>query len=258
MSSSKSLLEKSLSNDRLIVLAGIAIVSVTALMHMAGTTLESGFLVSHHSVHHWTGSTFLSYFTMWIVMMAAMMLPTAGPMILTFSTISRGQRQKKQPYVNTSIFVFGYIIVSIGYSLLATFLQWWLHTLAMLTSLGASNSHILSGILLCVAGTYQWSSLKHACLRFCRNPFNYLMANWREGNTGALYMGLKHGLLCTGCCWALMALMFVGGVMNLLWMVVITAIILIEKVAPKGDVFAKIAGVAMITSGVYFLTVNFY
>ena len=191
-------------------------------------------------------------------MMVAMMLPTAGPMILTFSTISRGQRQKKQPYVNTSIFVFGYIFVSIGYSLLATLLQWWLHTHDMLTSLGASSSHILSGILLCVAGTYQWSSLKHACLRFCRNPFNFLMANWREGITGALYMGLKHGLLCTACCWALMALMFVGGVMNLLWMSVITAVILIEKVAPKGDVFAKIIGVAMITSGAYFIVVNFY
>ena len=191
-------------------------------------------------------------------MMVAMMLPTAGPMILTFSTISRGQRQKKQPYVNTSIFVFGYIFVSIGYSLLATLLQWWLHTHDMLTSLGASSSHILSGILLCVAGTYQWSSLKHACLRFCRNPFNFLMASWREGITGALYMGLKHGLLCTACCWALMALMFVGGVMNLLWMSVITAVILIEKVAPKGDVFAKITGVAMITSGAYFIVVNFY
>ena len=258
MNSSKSLLEKSLSNDRLIILAGIAIVSVIAWMHMAGMTLERGHLVSHHSVDHWTISTFLSHFVMWIVMMVAMMLPTAGPMILTFSTISRGQRQKKLPYVNTSIFVVGYIIVSIGYSLAATFLQWWLHNNAMLTSIGASNSHILSGMLLGVAGIYQWSRLKHACLRFCRNPFNYLMTNWREGSTGALYMGLKHGLLCTGCCWALMALMFVGGVMNLLWMVVVTAIILIEKVAPKGDVFAKIAGVAMMTSGVYFIVVNFY
>jgi predicted metal-binding membrane protein len=195
---------------------------------------------------------------MWIVMMVAMMLPTAGPMILTFATISRGQRQKKQPYANTSTFVFGYIIVSIGYSLLAVFFQCWLHANAMLTSIGASNSHILSGILLCVTGIYQWSSLKHTCLRFCRNPFNFLMGNWRAGSSGALYMGLKHGLLCTGCCWALMALMFVGGIMNLIWMVVITAIILIEKVAPKGDVFARIAGAAMITSGVYFIAVNFY
>ena len=257
MNNSKSFLEKSLSNDRLIVLAGIAIVSVIAWMHMAGMTLESGFPVSHHAVHHWRFSNFSSHFVMWIVMMVAMMLPTAGPMILTFVTISRGQRQKKQPYVNTSVFVAGYIIVSLGYSLLATLLQWWLYSQAMLTSIGASNSNILSGILLCVAGIYQWSSLKHACLRFCRNPFNFLMGNWREGSTGALFMGFKHGLLCTGCCWALMALMFVGGVMNLLWMVVITAVILIEKVAPRGDIFAKIAGVVMIISGTYLIAVNF-
>ena len=258
MSNPKSLLKISLSNDRLIVLAGIAITSVIAWMYMADMTSGVGSLVSHHSMHHWTVSTFLSHFAMWIVMMVAMMLPTAGPMILTFSTISHGQRQKKQPYVNTSIFVSGYVIVSIGYSLLATFLQWWLHTNALLTSLGASNSHILSGILLFIAGIYQLSNLKQACLRFCRNPFNYLIGNWREGTSGALYMGLKHGLLCTGCCWALMALMFVGGVMNLLWMVIITTIILIEKVAPRGDLFAKLAGVAMVTSGVYFIAVKYY
>ena len=122
MNRSKSLLEKSLSNDRLIILAGIVITSAIAWMHMADMSSKVGSLVYHHSVHHWRVSTLLSHFSMWIVMMVAMMLPTAGPMILTFSTISRGQRQKKQPYVNTSIFVFGYIIVSIGYSLLATFL----------------------------------------------------------------------------------------------------------------------------------------
>ena len=249
MNSPKSLLEKFLSNDRLIVLAGIAIVSLIAWMHMAGMSFRDESLLSHHSVFHWRARVFLSHFIMWIVMMVAMMLPTAGPMILTFATISRGQREKKQPYVNTFVFVFGYIIVSTGYSLLATILQWWLHTHDMLNSLGASSSFILTGILLCIAGVYQWSSLKHACLRFCRNPFNFLMGNWREGSAGALYMGFKHGLLCAGCCWALMSLMFVGGVMNLLWMVVITAVILIEKVAPKGDIFAKIAGIAMIISG---------
>ena len=220
---------------------------------MAGMPLRA-----EPTVHHWNVVTFFSHLIMWIVMMVAMMLPTAGPMILTFSTISRGQRQIDQPYVNTSIFVSGYLMVTIGYSLPATLFQWWLHTRAMLTSLGASNSYLLSGILLCVAGFYQWSSLKHACLRFCRNPFNFLMTSWRQGSTGALYMGLKHGILCTGCCWALMALMFIGGVMNLLWMVVITAVILIEKVAPRGDVFAKIAGVAMIISGVGLIAVNFF
>jgi predicted metal-binding membrane protein len=256
MSSSKSLLEKCLSNDRLVVLAGIAIVSVIAWAHLAGMSSGVGTLLSHHSAHQWSMWLFISRFLMWIVMMVAMMLPTAGPMILTFATISRGKRQKRQPYVNTSIFVCGYIIVTIGYSLIATFLQWWLNTNGLLTSLGVSSSYILSGILLCVAGIYQWSSLKHSCLRFCRNPFNFLMGNWQEGSPGALGMGLKHGMLCTGCCWALMALMFVGGVMNLLWMVVITAVILVEKVAPRGDVFARMAGVAMISGGICFLAVN--
>ena len=224
---------------------------------MAGMAFDNDSMVSHHSTHHWRVGTFSSHFIMWVIMMVAMMLPTAGPMILTFVTISHGQRQKKQPYANTSIFVFGYIFVSIGYSFLATLLQWWLHRHGMLTSSGASNSYILSGILLCIAGIYQWSSLKHACLRFCRNPLNYLLANWREGTSGAIYMGLKHGVLCTLCCWALMALMFVGGVMNLIWMVVITAIILIEKIAPKGDVIAKIFGVVMIAVGLYFIVEYF-
>ena len=257
MNRSKSLLDKYLSNDRLIILTAIAFVSAIAWMHMAEMYFKSASAISGHSMQHWNVSTFSSYFTMWIVMMIAMMLPTAGPMILTFSTISRGQRQKKQPYVNTSIFILGYIIVTIGYSIPATILQWWLHSHAMLTYLGASSSYILSGILLSIAGLYQWSNLKHVCLRFCRNPFNFLMGNWRMGRAGALYMGLKHGLLCTGCCWALMALMFVGGVMNLIWMVVITAIILIEKVIPRGDLFAKIAGVVMILCGVFFIAVNF-
>jgi predicted metal-binding membrane protein len=257
MNGSKPILEKFLSNERWIVLAAVAIVSLIAWLHMAGMSSWGGALITRHSVHHWNAGIFLSHFLMWIVMMVAMMLPTAGPMIQTFATISRGRHRKKQPYVDTSIFVYGYIIVTAGYSILATLLQWWLHTHAMLTSLGASTSYLFSGVLLCVAGIYQWSSIKHACLRFCRNPFNFLMGNWREGTTGALYMGLKHGLLCTGCCWALMALMFVGGVMNLLWMIVITAVILIEKIAPKGDVFARIAGVGMTLCGMTLIAFNF-
>lgn len=258
MNKSNSTLEKFLSNDRLIVMAAIVIVSIIAWVHMAGMAFDSDNMVSHHSTHYWRVGTFSSHFIMWIVMMIAMMLPTAGPMILTYATISRGQQQKKLPYVDTSIFVFGYIFVSIGYSFLVTLLQWWFHSYGMLTSFGASNSYVFSGILLCIAGVYQWSSLKQACLRFCRNPLNYLLTNWREGASGAIYMGLKHGVLCTLCCWALMALMFVGGVMNLIWMVVITAVILIEKIAPKGDVLAKIAGVVMIAVGLYFIVVNFY
>ena len=190
-------------------------------------------------------------------MMTAMMLPTAGPMILTFSFISRERKQRQQPYVKTSLFVMGYLMVMIGYSFVATLIQWGLHNNALLTSVGASRSYLFSGILLLAAGIFQWSSIKRACLRFCRNPFNFLMAHWKEGIPGVMHMGIKHGLLCTGCCWALMLLMFVGGVMNLLWMIVITAIILIEKVAPRGDLFAKIAGVFMGATGIYFILSKF-
>ena len=248
---------KILKNDRLIILAGIAVVSLISWTYMAKMSGIAGSSISIHGAHAWRINELVSHFIMWGIMMIAMMLPTAGPMILTFSFISNQRKQKEQPYVKTSIFVMSYLIVSVGYSLLMTLLQWWLHNNALLTAIGASSSYLLSGSLLLAAGIFQWSKIKHACLRFCRNPFNFLMASWKEGIPGALHMGIKHGLLCTGCCWALMLLMFVGGVMNLLWMIVITAIILIEKVAPRGDIFAKAAGVAMAATGIYFILSTF-
>ena len=251
------MLGKILNNDRLIIMAGIAVVSLISWMYMAKMSVATGSMISVHAAHLWNVHDLLSHFMMWVIMMTAMMLPTAGPMILTFSFISRERKQKQQPYVKTSVFVMGYLMVTVGYSFLATLLQWGLHNLGFLTSAGASSSYLLSGILLLAAGTFQWSNIKHACLRFCRNPFNFLMANWKEGTTGAMHMGSKHGLLCTGCCWALMLLMLVGGVMNLLWMIVITAVILIEKVAPRGDMFARIAGVFMGATGIYFIISTF-
>lgn len=247
-------LEKILKNDRLIIIAGIAVVSLISWTYMAKMTVTTGSLISVHAAHAWQINDLVSHFMMWLVMMVAMMLPTAGPMVLTFAFISRDRRQNQQPYVKTSIFVMGYLIVSVGYSLLVTLLQWWLHHHALLTSIGASNSNLFTGALLVAAGVFQWSKIKQACLRFCRNPFNFLMVNWKGGIPGAWHMGIKHGLLCAGCCWALMLLMFVGGVMNLLWMIVITTIILIEKVAPRGDIFAKAAGVALAAIGIYFIT----
>lgn len=246
------MLEKILKNDRLIIIAGIAVVSVIAWTYMVKVSVSVGQLISAPTPHAWNLNVLASHFCMWIIMMIAMMLPTAGPMILTFSSISRGRKHKNQPYVKTSIFTGGYLLVTVGYSLFVTLLQWWLHYKAILTPFGSSNSQLFTGILLLTAGIYQWSKLKQVCLRFCRSPFHFLMVNWKEGVSGALYMGIKHGLLCAGCCWALMLLMFMGGVMNLLWMIVITAIILIEKVAPRGDIFAKTAGVAMMLVGFYF------
>ena len=167
------MLEKILNNDRLVIIAGIVIVSLIAWTYMAKMSVTTGSLISVHAAHVWKINDLVSHFSMWVIMMTAMMLPTAGPMILTFSLISRERQQKQQPYVKTSLFVTGYLIVMVSYSFMATLLQWGLHNKALLTSLGASSSYLLSGILLLAAGIFFFFNIKKACLRFCRNPFNF-------------------------------------------------------------------------------------
>ena len=161
-------LEKILKNDRLIIVAGIVFVSLISWTYMAKMSVTSGSLIPVHAAHFWKIDDLVSHFIMWVIMMTAMMLPTAGPMILTFSRISRDRQQKEQPYVKTSIFVTGYLTVSVVYSLLATLLQWWLHRNALLSPIGASSSYLFSGILLLAAGIFEWSKIRQACLRFCR------------------------------------------------------------------------------------------
>jgi len=115
----------------------------------------------------------------------------------------------------------------------------------------ASTSPVLGGILLVAAGTYQWTPLKHACLSKCRSPLGFVLNEWREGRWGAFLMGLKHGAYCTGCCWSLMALLFVAGIMNLLWVGAIAGFILLEKVVPRGDRLGRVAGVVLVGWGAW-------
>src|SRR5258708_38558775 len=124
-----------------------------------------------------------------------------------------------------------------------------LHSRALLSSMMVSTSPLLGGVLLIAAGVFQWTRLKNACLTHCRSPLSFLMADWREGKSGAFFMGLKHGAYCTGCCWFLMALLFVAGVMNLWWIAAISILVLIEKIAPRGLFFGKIAGAALVGWG---------
>lgn len=256
MKAKETLLEKHLNDDRLIIATGIAIVSILSWVHMARMSAHAFMSASHVMVPIQAAEIF-AFFVMWVVMMIAMMLPTAAPMILTFSTITRKRKSQNQPYVNTSIFVFGYLVVSVLYSAGAVAVQVWMHNNALMTTMGGSNSTLFSGLLLTSAGVYQWTSLKHNCLKKCRNPFDFLMLYWREGKNGALSMGIKHGIFCTLCCWILMALMFVAGVMNLLWMILVTLVILIEKIVPRGDILARIFGVFMVCAGIYFIFVSF-
>jgi predicted metal-binding membrane protein len=155
--------------------------------------------------------------------------------------------------LRTSLFVGGYLLVWIGYSAGAALLQGGFQAAALLTPMGASASPYLAGGLLVGAGLYQWTPLKDACLTGCRTPMGFLMAEWRPGRRGALVMGWRHGWNCAGCCWATMALMFVLGVMNLLWMAALTALCLIEKIAPAGDRIGRIAGIGFIGWGAWLI-----
>jgi predicted metal-binding membrane protein len=192
-------------------------------------------------------------FAMWWVMMLGMMLPSAAPMILTFAALERRKREREQPYVPTAMFVAGYLIVWGGFSAAATAAQWALQQGAMLSPMLGLISSMLGGVLFILAGIYQFTPLKYACLRHCRSPFAFVLNHWRDGWGGALRMGASHGLYCLGCCWVLMALLFAVGVMNLLWVAAIAAFVFAEKLLPGGVWIGRIGGGAMAAFGVWLL-----
>ena len=190
---------------------------------------------------------------MWAVMMVAMMLPSAAPTILLFAGVSRRRRLQGRPAVPAAVFTLGYLLVWMLYAAAAATAQWELHRLALLSPAMASASPLLGGGLLVAAGVYQWMPLKGACLSHCRSPLGFFSTEWREGAWGALLMGMRHGTFCVGCCWLLMALLFVAGVMNLLWVATIAAFVLVEKLVPGGDRLGRVAGAVLIGCGVWLL-----
>ena len=194
---------------------------------------------------------------MWWVMMLGMMLPSAAPMILTFATISRRRRARGQPYAPTALFVAGYLLAWGVFSVAATLSQAGLERAALLSPMDmATTSRRLGGFLFLAAGLYQLSPLKHACLLACRSPFDFVVNQWRDGALGALSMGWTHGLYCLGCCWILMALLFVGGVMNLIWVAVLAAVVLVEKLLPHGAWMARFGGVGLAACGIWLLALG--
>lgn len=197
----------------------------------------------------WPLGSLLPLVLMWAGMMVAMMLPSAMPMILTFATVSRNRRQHGRPYVPAAVFVGGYVIVWSLFSIIVAIAQWLLHRAALLSPGMASSSAWLGGLLLLAAGIFQFTSLKHSCLAHCRAPLEFIMAHWREGNAGALRMGLEHGLYCTGCCWALMCLLFVLGVMNIYWIAALTLLVGLEKIVPRGLWLSSATGLILTAWG---------
>ena len=190
-------------------------------------------------------------FAMWWVMMVGMMLPSAAPMTLTFATINGRRRERGSPYVPTALFVAGYLLVWGAFSLAATAAQWALERAALMTPMMRTSSALLGGLLFVAAGVYQLTPLKHACLRRCRSPLDFVLQRWRDGAPGALRMGAEHGAFCLGCCALLMTLLFVGGVMNLLWVAAIALFVLLEKVIPAGEMLSRAGGVLAIGFGAW-------
>jgi predicted metal-binding membrane protein len=201
----------------------------------------------------WTPVDFALMFAMWWVMMVGMMLPGATPMVLTFATVNRRKRERGQPFLPTFVFTAGYLLVWGAFSLAATLAQWGLEQAALLLPTMKTGSAILGGILYIAAGLYQWTPLKQACLANCRSPLDFVLNRWHDGWTGALRMGAEHGTFCLGCCAVLMALLFVGGVMNLLWVAAIAAFVFVEKLFPAGPWIARAGGALMIAFGGYLL-----
>jgi predicted metal-binding membrane protein len=173
---------------------------------------------------------------MWIVMMMAMMLPSAAPTVLLV-TVRAEDRLDSPSLVPAAamLFALGYLLVWCGFSVTATLLQWGLGQAALLSETMALTDAILASAILIAAGVYQWTPLKDACLRRCRSPTGFLVRHWRQGALGAVRIGTRHGLFCMGCCWMLMSLSFVGGLMNLAWVGAIALFVLVEKVVATGD-----------------------
>jgi predicted metal-binding membrane protein len=245
-----------LRRERAVILAALAGVTALSWLYLVGFArgMEGmAGMAMAAAPAPWTARDAALMFLMWWVMMIGMMLPSALPMTLTFATVNRRRRELGTPYVPTALFVAGYVLAWGAFSVGATALQWGLEGAALMTPMMHTSSPLLGGLLFVGAGLYQLTPLKHACLRRCRSPLAFVLERWHDGTAGALRMGAEHGGYCLGCCALLMALLFVGGIMNLLWVAAIAAWVLLEKVLPAGEALARGAGVLAMAFGAWMI-----
>jgi predicted metal-binding membrane protein len=245
-----SALEQALRHDRLIVAGGIAAVVALAWAYLlTGAGIDMSMAGMEMDPMPWSPSYAAIVFVMWLTMMIAMMVSSAAPMVLLFATIRRKQATLNPPFAESWIFLGGYLLIWTGFSLVATLAQWEFERAGLMSMEMASTSAVLGGVILLLAGLHQLTPIKRACLRYCRSPVLFLSTHWRPGAAGALDMGLRHGSYCLGCCWFLMALLFVGGVMNLFWIVGIALYVTSETLVPVRQGLSRAAGVGLIGSG---------
>lgn len=268
-----ALLEAALRRDRLIVLSALTTIAALAwadLVWLSNDMLMGGMDMSGFRMipagrgwmmpvsEQWNLFEFGYMLAMWFVMMIGMMTPSVAPMILIYARVGRQAAAGGQPFAASVWFAAGYLLAWAAFSLAATLVQWALERAALLTPTMESASHRVGGVLLIAAGLYQWTPLKDACLSYCQAPLTFVMRHggFRGDPSGAVMLGLRHGLYCIGCCWTLMVLLFVGGVMNLLWIAALAILVLAEKIIPFGRLVARVTGVGLVVSGIGFLMQN--
>ena len=246
-----SSLEAVLKRDRHIVVAtiiGLVALSWAYLVFMV-RGMNSGAMTMMVAPGDWDAQVAITMFLMWSIMMVGMMLPSAAPMILLHAALSRQSQSATQVHSSTQIFLFGYLVSWAAFSAVATALQWWLSNLDLLSPMMIGTSPKLNGAVLIAAGVFQFLPWKAACLKYCQTPAMFLTRHRRTGLSGAFVMGLHHGAYCVGCCWALMLLLFVGGVMNILWIAGLAIFVLVEKLVPWGTNFGRVSGFLMVIAG---------
>jgi predicted metal-binding membrane protein len=263
-------IEAVLRRDRVIVAAALVMLTALAWAYVwwLGTDMEiggmdmSGFRMIPAGMGlmmptsaPWTVTEFAFVFAMWAVMMIGMMTPSATPTILIYARVGRQAARQGKPLAASAYFAAGYLLTWTGFAVAATSAQWALERAALLTPMMAAASDMFSGAVLIAAGVYQWTPLKDACLRQCQSPLLFIQRHggFRSDLLGTLALGARHGAYCVGCCWVLMALLFVGGVMNVLWIAAIAILVLAEKVIPAGRVISRIAGVGLFAGGAWLL-----
>jgi predicted metal-binding membrane protein len=264
-------LETVLRRDRVVVLAALAIITILAWtyvvwlaidMDMGGMDMTgfrmvpAGIGLMMVSTAPWDAVEFGFVFLMWAVMMIGMMTPSAAPMILIYARVGRQATAQGKPFAATGWFAGGYLAAWLAFSLAATAAEWALDRAALLSpTTMQSTSNLFGGIVLIAAGFYQWLPLKEACLKHCQAPLLFIQQHggFRRDAKGSLALGFRHGLYCVGCCWALMAILFVFGVMNVLWIALLSIFVLAEKVIPAGRIVARAAGVVLIALGAWLL-----
>jgi predicted metal-binding membrane protein len=236
------------ARDRILTGTGLAVVLALAWGYL-WSSAETMELMTMPGMDLTT--TVLLAFSMWTVMMAGMMLPSAAPAIVFYGAIVRKNRERGSVLAPVWRFVAGYLAVWTGFSLVAALVQAVLQRERLLTPMIESTSVPLSAAVLVAAGIYQWLPVKNVCLRACRHPMEFFATRWRGGASGAFRMGLDHGLYCLGCCWVLMLVLFVTGAMDLLWVALLAAFVFVEKRLPAAAHTSRIAGLALIGWGIW-------